>query len=285
MKKKILSNKFIFTVVLAFFTLTSFGQVGIGVSTPEGALDVSSSTMGIVFPVVSLTSVTTETITNPNGPNIVAGTTIYNTNTVGVGVDRIYPGIYFWNGTRWQSQRERKDNALFYQDTDVRTGSDDTTNGASGKQTIPFNNNSFTPFYSGNYAIHVTVHYGAGNLNSVSSPQFVNFAKQEGEFEFIFDGNAYTFDLSTYSVYNNDSDFDGGSLRTTTNAVNQIAYDYEETLVSGTPYTFSLTFNQADAPGFEGSGDIIVSPAGDGRGYITINNSIRCTVEINYVYQ
>jgi len=285
MKKHILSNKFILSILLAMFSLTAFAQVGIGVASPKGALDVNSSTMGIVFPVVSLTDVSTETITNPNGPNIVAGTTVYNTNTVGVGVDRIYPGIYFWNGSRWYSQRERKDNKLFYQDTDVRTGSDDSTNGTAGKQTIPFNNNTFTPIYSGNYAVHLTVHFGAGNVNSVSSPEYVNFAKQEGEFEFIFNGNTYTFDLSTYSVYNNDSDFNGGSLRTTTNAVNQIAYDYEETLSVGTPYTFSLTFNQADAPGFEGNGDIIVSPPGDGRGYITINDSIRCTVEINYVYQ
>ena len=283
--KNLLSNKIYLFLAFALVASISMSQVSIGNGSPKGAFDVDSSTMGIVFPVVSLIDVSTETISNPNGPNIVAGTTVYNTNTTGTGVDRIYPGIYFWNGSRWQSQRERKDNKLFYQSSDVRTGSDDSTNGASGKQTIPFNDNTFTPIFSGKYAIHLTVHYGGGNVNSVSNPQYVNFAKEEGEFEFIFNGTSYTFDLSAFSVYNNDSAFNGGSLRLTTNAVNQITYDYEETLAVGTPYTFSLTFNQANAPGFEGDGDIIVSPAGDGRGYITINDSIRCTVEINYVYQ
>jgi hypothetical protein len=261
------------------------GQVGIGSTSPKGALDITSTTMGIVFPVVALVDANTETVVNPNGPNIVPGTTVYNTTVLDDGVDSLYPGIFFWNGTKWQSQREKKDNALFIQDTDVRTGSSDIINPVLGKQTIPFDSNTFTPIYTGKYALHLMVHFGAGNLNSTSSPQFVNFAKQEGEFEFIFNGNTYTIDLSSYSVYNNDSLFNGGSLRESTNIFNQIGYDYVETLTAGTPYTFSLTFNQADAPGFEGDGDIVIVPAGDGRGYVIVQDNIRCYLEINYVYE
>lgn len=268
---------------LPFMSSVSYSQVGVGINTPEGALDLNSSTMGVVFPVVALVDANTETVINPNGGSIEPGTAIYNTTTLDAGVDSLYPGVFFWNGSKWQSQRERKDNKLFIQNTDVRTGSDDSLNPVLGKQTIPFDTNTFTPIYTGKYAVHLMVHFGAGNLNSTSSPQFVNFAKQEGVFEFIFNGTTHTIDLSAFSVYNNDSLFNGGSLRTSTNIFNQIGYDTVETLTAGTPYVFSLTFNQADALGFEGDGDIVVSPAADGRGYVIIQDNIRCYLEINYV--
>jgi len=265
-------------------------QVGIGINSPKGALDLSSSTMGVVFPVVALVNANTETVVNPNGTNIVPGTTVYNTTVLDDGADSLYPGIFTWKlhppaTYKWTSLRERKDNALFLQNADVRTGSDDATNPVAGKQTIPFDNNSFTPIYTGRYALHLVVHYGGGNLDAsaMSSSQFVNFAKEEGEFEFIFNGNTYTVDISSYSAYNDDSLFDGGSLRTSTNIFNQIGYDYVEVLTAGTTYTFSLTFNQADAQGFEGDGDIVAGD--DGTGYVTINNSLKCYLEINYVYE
>jgi len=284
--KKIFTNiSFALCFLMLFTTFITVAQVGIGTNTPEGAFDVNSTTMGVVFPIVALVDINTETIVNPNGPNIVAGTAVYNTSTTIAGADSLYPGIYFWTGSIWESQREKKDNELFLQNTDVRTGSDDATNGTAGKQSITFDSNSFTPIYSGKYAIHLMVHFGAGTLNLPSSPQFVNFAKQEGEFEFTFNGNTYTFNLSTFSVSNNDSLFNGGSLYESTNIFNQVAYDYVETLTAGTPYPFTLTFNQVNADGFEGDGDIIVSPAGDGRGYITINDHIKCSLEINYVYK
>lgn len=270
---------------LMFTSYVSLAQVGIGQNSPKGALDVNSSTMGVVFPVVALVDATTETVVNPDGGSIVAGTTVYNTTTTSAGADSLYPGVFFWTGSKWQSQRERKDNKLFLQDTSVRTGSDDATYGTSGDQSINFDSNSFTPIYSGKYAIHLTVHYGGGNLNAPTGSQYVNFAKEGGVFEFTFNGTTHSFDLSTYSAYNNDSDFNGGSVRISTNIFRQVAEDYEETLTAGTAYPFTLTFNQDTAPGFEADGDEIVSPPEDGRGYITISDSIKCSIEINYVLQ
>jgi len=283
--KAVIKNKYITVGLFLLFTsYVSLAQVGIGESSPKGALDISSSTMGVVFPVVALVNATTQTVVNPNGVNIVAGTTVYNTTTHINGVDSLYPGIFFWTGTKWQSQRERKDNKLFLQDTSVRTGSDDSTYGTSGDQTIPFDSNTFTPIYSGKYAIHLTVHYGGGNVNTPTGSQYVNMAKEGGVFKFTFNGTTHTFDLSTYSAYNNDSDFNGGSVRLSTNIFNQVAEDYEETLTANTAYPFTLTFNQDTAPGFEADGDVIVSPPEDGRGYITISDSVKCFIEINYVY-
>ncbi len=283
--KTIYKHSLLTSIVYLLLASTAMvAQVVIGnFTTPRGILDVqadvlaSDNTMGIVFPVVALVDAHTETVVNPNGINIVPGTTVYNTTVYDDGADSLYPGIFTWKGSKWTSLREKKDNALFLQDTDVRTGSDD------GKQTIPFDSNTFTPIYTGRYALHLVVHYGGGNLNATADPQFVNFAKEEGEFEFIFNGNTYTVDISSYSAYNNDSSFYGSSLRTSTNRFNQIGYDYVEVLTAGTTYTFSLTFNQADAPGFEGDGDIDASD--DGRGYVTINNDLKCYLEINYVYE
>lgn len=276
-------------VYLLLASTTMVAQVAIGnFTTPRGILDVqadvlaSNNTMGIVFPVVALVDANTETVVNPNGTNIVPGTTVYNTTVLDDGPDSLYPGVFTWKlhpsgALKWTSLREKKDNALFLQDTDVRTGSTD------GKQTIPFDSNSFTPIYTGRYALHLVVNYGGGNLNAAADPQFVNFAKEEGEFEFIFNSNTYNVDISSYSAYNNDSSFNGGSLRTSTNRFNQIGYDYVEVLTAGTTYTFSLTFDQAAAPGFIEDGDIVASD--DGRGYVTINNNLKCYLEINYVYE
>ncbi|MBL4662616.1 MAG: hypothetical protein JKY22_03450 [Flavobacteriaceae bacterium] len=283
--KTINYTKLLGFVLFFFASYISLAQVGIGQNSPKGALDISSSTMGVIFPVVALVDASTETVVNPNGPNIVAGTTVYNTTTTSAGADSLYPGIFFWTGSKWQSQRERKDNKLFLQDTSVRTGSDDSTYGTSGDQSINFDSNSFTPIYTGKYAVHLVVHYGAGSVNTPSGAQFVNMAKEEGVFEFTFNGSTYAFDLSAFSSYNNDTGFNGGSARISTNLFNQVAEDFEETLNAGTNYPFTLTFNQATAPGFEADGDEIVAPPEDGRGYITINNSIKCSIEINYVFE
>lgn len=274
----------LYFILFIFIPVVGFAQVGINKTTPEGILDLGSSTTGLVYPVVALSSTATQTISNPAGGSIVAGTTIYNSATVDNGANSVYPGLYFWDGTSWVAQYEKNDNKLFIQDTDLRTGSDDLSNGIFGDQTISFDNNTFTPVFNGPYKIMLTVHYGGGRANLPSAgTQFVNFVEQQGDFDFTFNGTTHTINLSSYSANNNDKISNGGSLKEYINEYNQITYTVEETLTRGTPYTFSLTFNQEFADGFEGDGDISIVPAGDGRGYITINNAVRCTVEINYM--
>lgn len=64
----------------------SSGKVGIGTDTPQGTLDVSGTTGGVVFP--RLTSTEKSAITSP-----VAGTMIYQTNGD--------VGLYYYDGTNW----------------------------------------------------------------------------------------------------------------------------------------------------------------------------------------
>lgn len=85
--------------------ITSGGTMGIGVTAPTGALDINSSTLGIVPPRVALTDITLATpVVNPQGGALTPGTFVWNTNTSLPAVplpNRVAPGLYFWNGTRW----------------------------------------------------------------------------------------------------------------------------------------------------------------------------------------
>lgn len=261
------------------FSLVSWCQVGIQSTSPKGALDIGSTTTGLVYPTVALSDIYTETIINPNATNLITGTFVYNTTTSGTGDGSVYPGIYFWNGTKWVPQFSKKDNKLFLQNANLRTQSD----ASGGDETISFNSNSFTPKYNGKYRVLLTVHYGGGDVDNPSSPQFVNFVSEEGVFLFSFNSNTTSFKIKSYSGKNNDRLFKGGiggAQKVYSNQYNQASYVIEETLVANTPYTFSLTFNQDTAPGFNDDGN---GSSSNGRGYIFLNDNLKCTVELNYI--
>ena len=81
--------------------ISVLAQVGVGTTTPRGALDINSSTQGVVVPTVSLVDVITQTAVNPQGGAIPAGTIVYNDATSGASPNNVGPGLYFWNGSRW----------------------------------------------------------------------------------------------------------------------------------------------------------------------------------------
>lgn len=87
--------------IIAFTSL--YAQVGVGTTTPNGALDVTSTSNGFVPPRVALTaSNVAAPISNPNGGgNPVAGTIVWNTATAGTTPNNVAPGLYYWDGTRW----------------------------------------------------------------------------------------------------------------------------------------------------------------------------------------
>lgn len=95
-------------VVLLFFN-TVLSQVGIGTTLPTGALDINSSTNGLVIPRVALISkIATSPVVNPQGGALTNGTMVYNTATAGTAPNNVVPGFYYWNlpNLRW----ERSDN-------------------------------------------------------------------------------------------------------------------------------------------------------------------------------
>ena len=79
-----------FSLLLIFATISIYAQVGVGTTTPTGALDVTSTTDGLLIPRVALTNTTAATILTPTKSELV-----YNTATAG----DVTPGYYYWETT------------------------------------------------------------------------------------------------------------------------------------------------------------------------------------------
>ena len=85
-------------MVAVLSTFTTIAQVGIGTTTPEAYLDITSTTGGLLIPRGGLTSLTdVTTFTNPQGGGPVESTLVYNDGTGGVATE----GFYYWDTTQW----------------------------------------------------------------------------------------------------------------------------------------------------------------------------------------
>ena len=79
---------------------SSTAQVGINTTTPNGILDINSTTHGFVLPRVALTATNVQApVTNPQGGAVAIGTLIYNTATTNTGSNDVSPGFYVWDGS------------------------------------------------------------------------------------------------------------------------------------------------------------------------------------------
>ena len=96
-------KKYVLFLLFSIYNLNA--QVGIGTTTPAGALDLNptvATNYGFVAPRVALTSTIVEApVVNPQTGSIPAGTVVYNTATDGVAPNNVGPGLYYWNGSKW----------------------------------------------------------------------------------------------------------------------------------------------------------------------------------------
>ncbi len=84
--------------MLLFAPLFLHGQIGINTTSPEGILDIDSSTEGILIPRVALTDLKIEApVLNPNGGDLENSTLVYNTQTI----NSVSPGYYYWETDQW----------------------------------------------------------------------------------------------------------------------------------------------------------------------------------------
>ena len=86
-------------LLLISFSSPLTAQVGIGTTTPEAALDVDSSSNGILIPRVALTDISdATTVVNPRGGSALAESTlVYNDGTGGL----TPAGYYYWQNSQW----------------------------------------------------------------------------------------------------------------------------------------------------------------------------------------
>jgi trimeric autotransporter adhesin len=71
-------------------------SIGINVLAPLAALDVTSTTDGLLIPRVELSATNVATVTTPTVSELV-----YNTFTSAVGSNQVTPGFYYWDGSLW----------------------------------------------------------------------------------------------------------------------------------------------------------------------------------------
>tara|TARA_R110002124_G_C8974490_1_gene515726 strand:+ start:27739 stop:28557 length:819 start_codon:yes stop_codon:yes gene_type:complete len=266
-------NKIILSAALSVLTFgMSIAQVGVGTSTPEGMLDLqNNNSTGFIFPRVALTSnIIAAPVTNPDGGALVAGTVVFNTNTTSRGTNDVYPGIYAWDGSRWNPQYLREDSAIFEQSTlSFRVANDDSYVDVPGLG----NGSSFTAKYSGTYRIKANFNFGAGEVRNPASGYDIRMATQEGYFRFTFSGTSHLIYTHSYSVSNDDI----GSPRT---RYDQFRHDTSlilyETLAAGQTYNFRLEIDLFVSSDFINNGN-----SGNGRSYVGLG--IPCTVEFTYL--
>lgn len=133
-----MKKSFLFLLVIIFFAGLSWGQVGIGTSSPSSAakLDISATDKGFLPPRVALTGSGSST---PITGQLEAGLLIYNTATI----SDVTPGYYYWSGTVWKRLISPSEDSYPISVANGGTGSTSLTanrvllgNGTSALQTV-----------------------------------------------------------------------------------------------------------------------------------------------------
>lgn len=248
----------------------SMAQVGVGTVTPDGVLDLNNDSgtniYGLVLPRVALTRTDVAApVLNPQGGNPAVGTVVYNTVTTNFGSESVYPGIYMWDGIDWINEFPKKNAEIFKQDNSLGALRTVTT---GGYQNIPgLINRTFTPVYTGTYKIEVSVNWGGGYAANLGSGTDV--AVMSGNFKFSLDGTDKLIPAHTWSGRH------GGGTQYYDIWEQSTVVIYKD-LVAGTPYTFTLGFDQTVADGFVSNGN-----SGNGMGWL--GGDIPCTVEFVFL--
>ena len=189
--------KNIFTFLLLFLIQTIYSQVGVGTTTPKGALDISSTTQGFLMPRVALTATNIAApVTNPQGGGLEIGTMVFNTATT-VTTFGVTPGPYYWDGTKWVSLIHNSFQRRYNQNTNLVVAKHATNyTNIPGLSTL-----SFTAPYTGTYQFTLTGYLGAitpdGGIFGDN-----HFGWVEGLFKLTINGTDYLKYQHAESFYN-----------------------------------------------------------------------------------
>ncbi len=266
---------YIFLFLLFTFVSIS-AQVGINTTLPQGALDVTSETQGIVLPRVVLQSTIDQApIVNPkSGVTVIPiGTVVYNTVTTFTGTNDVSPGMYSWDGSKWNIEFTRNQSELVEQTSVFAM----RTQSSGGYAAVAGVSGTFTPQYTGKYRIKLRVNYAGSSARipdksgGGQSDGYLNVARASGMFQFDFGSDVYLIPAHAYSTAYVPGE--GGT--------NYFAIWQEYTTVLYVDLTaeddqvYNLSFDQDFLPDYLDDGD------SSGRGHVGYD--IPCTFEITYI--
>ncbi|SDE80137.1 hypothetical protein SAMN05421855_102819 [Ulvibacter litoralis] len=160
-----LKKHFFLLAVLCSLGATS--QVVIGDTTIDnGAIfQLKSDNKGLLIPNVALTSRYDVTTISSS---LVEGLWVYNTASAGSGLNRVSPGFYFWDSSKWVRIYNDGYTVQFEQTSTVRSANTTTT------YTIPGLDQSIVAPYTGTYEIHVTGYIAAPDRSNSSRESMVH---------------------------------------------------------------------------------------------------------------
>ncbi len=153
-------KKYMFLLMI-LFAVDASAQVVIGGTTiDDGAIfQMKSSNKGLMIPKVSLTARTDVTTIDPGN---VEGLWVYNVANSGSGLDRVAPGFYFWDASKWVRIYNEGFTVQFEQ-TETQRSADNTT-----IYTLPGLDQDVVAPYTGTYEIHVTGYIACPSADDTS---------------------------------------------------------------------------------------------------------------------
>tara|TARA_Y100000589_G_scaffold253671_1_gene242416 strand:- start:19050 stop:20507 length:1458 start_codon:yes stop_codon:yes gene_type:complete len=172
-------------------------------------LDVSATNKGVLIPRVALSSTTSNA---PIGGGVATSLLVYNTATAGSGATAVYPGYYYWDGSKWVAfgGSGGKDWSLLgnagttagtnflgttdAQALDFRTNNTIRLRIANGYQALAYGNGSAgAPFYSWNSDTDIGMYRITTNTLGFSTAGVERFRMSTTEAVFNDASNNYDF--------------------------------------------------------------------------------------------
>ncbi|PHS03805.1 MAG: hypothetical protein COA88_14960 [Kordia sp.] len=272
-------TKTVIITSITLFSLLTYAQVGLGTTTPNAALEIKSTTTGFLPPRVTLTATNVEApVINPQGGGILEGTMVYNV-TETAGTYGVTPGLYFWNGSRWVSQYQRKFNKTFTQ-----TASKLYTTGDGYSTITGISGLSFTAPYDGVYQFIFSGYLGAvqvddNDTNIRSSDDISGYAAVgfvEGRFKVTIESTDYEkYNYST-SFYRSGDGSDGSGGTDIYQLMNEVTMVINVTMTSGQACNFDAAYDPM-------GDDNLTSSNGHIVGETVANYGNLCELNVTYI--